>query len=161
MRVLKLAVISFVVFFIVMLCFSLLVPSHIRLSKAINIHAGGDSIFSIIKDTARWQQWHPGFQNLGVGATLSRNNLSLKEVSISDTLVVMELQQGAKRPVTNSWALHQYAAADSVTLQWYMDFKLKWYPWQKFSSLFYEGTYGKMMEKGLNNIKTQTESNMK
>jgi hypothetical protein len=157
MRVLKLALISFVVFFAVITSFSLLIPGNIRLSKAVNIHAPGDSIFALIKDTAQWHQWHPGFQNLGLGATLQRNSLSLKAVAVTDTLVVMALQQKTKEPVLNSWQLHQYAAADSVTLQWYMDFRLKWYPWQKFSSLFYESTYGKMMEKGLSNIKNESE----
>jgi hypothetical protein len=36
-----------------------------------------------------------------------------------------------------------------------MDFQLAWYPWQKFSSLFYERTYGAMMERGLANFKKQ------
>jgi hypothetical protein len=34
-----------------------------------------------------------------------------------------------------------------------MDFDLKWYPWQKIGSLFYESNYGAMMEQGLHNIK--------
>jgi hypothetical protein len=34
-----------------------------------------------------------------------------------------------------------------------MDFRLSWYPWEKFSSLFYEKTYGTMMETGLLNFK--------
>jgi len=34
-----------------------------------------------------------------------------------------------------------------------MDFQLQWYPWQKCGSLLYEGTYGRMMEQGLQNIK--------
>jgi hypothetical protein len=42
---------------------------------------------------------------------------------------------------------------DSSTLQWYMDFNLKWYPWDKFRSLFYENIYGVQMEQGLSNLK--------
>ena len=44
-------------------------------------------------------------------------------------------------------------SGDSLTLQWYMDFKLKWYPWEKFRSLFYENIYGVQMEQGLSNLK--------
>jgi hypothetical protein len=113
----------------------------------------------MIRDTAQWHQWHPGFQTLGVGATLSANKLSLTPIALSDTLVVMDLQQKGKHPVRNSWQLYSYASADSVTVQWYMDFTLKWYPWQKFSSLFYEGTYGQMMQKGLDNLKKESEGN--
>ncbi|HVE60520.1 MAG TPA: hypothetical protein VNA26_01785 [Chitinophagaceae bacterium] len=38
-----------------------------------------------------------------------------------------------------------------------MDFHLKWYPWQKFSSLLYEERYGTMMQNGLTNLKEITE----
>ena len=157
MRFIKLFIISVVVFFVGITAFSLLFPSHIRLSKAINIHAPADSIFSFIKDTAQWPGWHPGFQNASVGATLQQNDLSLKSIAMSDTLVAVDLQKGQKLPVRNTWQLHQYNEADSVTLQWYMDFHLRWYPWQKFSSLFFESTYGRMMEQGLNNLKKKAE----
>ena len=157
MHVIRLGIISFFVFFGVVTAISLLVPSHIRLSKAINIAAPGDSILAMIKDTAQWHEWHPGFQQLGLEPTLQQNKLSLKKVAISDTLVSYSLQQPSKSSVINTWQLHEVAQADSITLQWFMDFKLKWYPWQKFSSLFYESTYGKLMEKGLNNIKKRAE----
>jgi hypothetical protein len=38
-----------------------------------------------------------------------------------------------------------------------MDFKLKWYPWEKFKSLFYENFYGVQMEQGLSNLKELSE----
>lgn len=71
--------------------------------------------------------------------------------------MVMELSQGIKKPVINGWKIYGKAGADSLTLQWYMDFHLKWYPWQKFGSLFYENTYGVMMQQGLDNIKSRVE----
>jgi hypothetical protein len=39
-----------------------------------------------------------------------------------------------------------------------MDFKLPWYPWQKFGSLFYENTYGQMMQNGLANSKNRLKN---
>jgi len=44
-------------------------------------------------------------------------------------------------------------------VQWWMDFKLRWYPWEKFSSLFFENIYGAQMEKGLDNLKRLAEAN--
>ena len=32
-----------------------------------------------------------------------------------------------------------------------------WYPWEKLGVLMYEPTYGKMMEEGLANIKSELE----
>jgi hypothetical protein len=39
-----------------------------------------------------------------------------------------------------------------------MDFRLRWYPWQKFGSLLYEDTYGTMMQQGLQKLKTSAET---
>ncbi len=68
---------------------------------------------------------------------------------------ITELQQEGRKPVISGLQLYGGPASDSLTLQWYMDFQLSWYPWQKFSSLFYEQTYGVMMERGLVNFKKQ------
>lgn len=153
MRIIKLAIISIIFIFLLALGFSLLIPSHIRISKAINIHGSKDSVFALIGDTARWPEWHPAFS--------PRSGLKFPEISIAterrnDSEIVMQMQQGQKRPVVNGWKLFEHPEVDSLTIQWYMDFRLGWYPWKKFGSLFYENTYGQMMEQGLANIKTLT-----
>jgi hypothetical protein len=157
MRLIKLALLSLFVFFSIITAFSLFIPAHIRISKAINMEGNRDRILLLVSDTAQWRQWHPAFQQQSVSATLKSNNLAMKQLLKTDTLILTELIQKGKRPVINGWQLYHYTSTDSLTLQWYMDFHLKWYPWQKFSSLFYEGTYGKMMEKGLSNIKKEVE----
>jgi hypothetical protein len=75
----------------------------------------------------------------------------------SDTLTRVQYFNPGRETLLSSWELHRYASTDSVTLQWYMDFHNKWYPWEKFRSLFYEKTYGSMMETGLKNLKTELE----
>ena len=67
------------------------------------------------------------------------------------------LQQAGKMPLINGWKIYHHPSTDSLTLQWYSDFHLKWYPWQKLGSLFYENTYGVMMEEGLGNLKRLAE----
>jgi hypothetical protein len=133
---------------------SLLIPSHIRISKAINIHSDEEAIFALIRDTTQWKQWHPAFiQN---DSTPEFPAIHIIQKSESDSEIVMHLQQSGKPEVVNGWKIYQYPNVDSLTLQWYMDFHLKWYPWQKFGSMLYEKTYGSMMEKGLGNIRELT-----
>jgi hypothetical protein len=134
---------------------SLMIPSHIRISKAINIHGSKDSIFALIKDQNRWRQWHPAF----IPADSARNfpSIHITKINENDTAIIFKLQQSNKRPVLNGWQIYNLSA-DSLTLQWYMDFRIKWYPWQKFGSMFYENTYGVLMEQGLTNIKNLTEA---
>jgi hypothetical protein len=154
MRLIKLALISFVVFFGIITAMSLLIPSRVRISRATNISDPSDSVFYLIRNREQWPRWHPAFQQQNIVALLQQHGIQVTPLLQTDTLVTVRWQQAGKPPVLNGWQLHRFTASDSATLQWYMDFQLKWYPWQKFSSLFYEKTYGAMMEQGLQNIKS-------
>lgn len=155
MRLIKLALISIVFLFVVVTAISLLIPSHIRVSKAINIYAEKDSIFQLISDTTKWSQWHPAFIPNDSARKFPAIHIVQKSQNASE--IVMHLQQAGKPEVINGWTVYKHSSTDSLTLQWYMDFHLKWYPWKKFGSLFYENTYGVMMQDGLDNIKRLTE----
>lgn len=157
MQVLKLAFLSLIAFFLLITAMSLLIPSQIRISKAVNITGNTDSVFYLINNQDQWRHWHPAFQLQHIDSLLRKNKISLTPVVKTDSLVVINWQQGGKAPVLNSWQVHHFAPSPTVTLQWYMDFRLRWYPWEKFSSLFYEKTYGVMMEQGLSQIKTIVE----
>lgn len=158
MRLIKLALISFVVFFGLITAMSLAIPSNVRISKAINVAGNSQTIFPYIANRASWSQWHPLFKSDSIEYALQHNKIKISPLSITDTLITMQWQQGDRRPVINGWELHSFAGADSTTLQWYMDFDLPWYPWHKFGSLFYEKTYGVMMEQGLANLKEVVHS---
>jgi hypothetical protein len=155
-QIIKLALISFGFFFLLLTAISLLVPSHVRISKAINIGADKTSIFSQIRDTAQWSSWHPGFKQ--TPQQLLPQKPVVTTTVQNDSLIIMNLNSGDKKTMVNGWQLYNYASTDSLTLQWYMDFHLEWYPWQKFGSLFFEDTYGKMMEQGLSNLKQLSET---
>jgi hypothetical protein len=151
MRLVKLAFLSFFFIFLVVTVISLLIPSRVRISKAVNLNARPDSIFSLIKDENRWSQWHPAYMDSSGQWKTIRNRV----IENTDSSYLLELQQAGRKAVTSGWVLHRYAYSDSLTLQWYMDFKLSWYPWEKFSSMFYEKTYGIMMEQGLSNLRRE------
>lgn len=152
MRLIKLAVISFVILFIIITLFSLLIPSNVRVSRAINIASDQNKLLGLLKNKEQWSQWHPVYMN-----DSTSQMVQTKFVSVTDTLVVTEWQQGNKQPISNGWHLHTTPNADSLTLQWYMDFKLQWYPWKKFESLFFDKVYGTMMQEGLQNVKEKAE----
>lgn len=150
MRIVKLGLLSFFFLFLLITLISLLFPSHIRLSKAINLPNERQRIFALLNnDTA----WHPAYKDSASVKTFSA--LDKKVIERTDSTLVLQLQQKGRRPLINGWQVYGTPATDSLTLQWYMDFDLGLYPWQRFSSLFYERTYGIMMEKGLKNLKQQ------
>jgi hypothetical protein len=146
MKLIKLAIISFIVFFIIITGFSLLIPSNVRISRAINIKSDKEKVMELIKDTTRWKEWNPIYGSPSPG-------LRTAFIQVTDTLVTTALRQDNKQPVINGWQMHSIPGADSLTLQWFMDFHLKWYPWKKFESLFFDKIYGKAMETGLARLK--------
>jgi hypothetical protein len=152
--IIKLFFISVVFLFLLGTGISLMIPSHIRISKAINLHAPKDTIFSLVKNPVRWKEWHPAFME-GPGRK-SFDTIIVSDILQQGDTVTMLLRQGTKEPVSNGWKIYEHPDVDSLTLQWYMDFHLKWYPWKKFSSLFFENTYGVMMQEGLTNLKKIT-----
>lgn len=151
MRIIKLAIISFLFFFVLLTAISLFIPSHIRISKAVNIGGTPSQILSFVGDTSTWSQWHPLVQQL---KTQGRQQyLRATQLAKTDSTVVFQTQYNNQTPITNGWQVYHFPSADSLTLQWYIDFQLKWYPWQKFGSLFYEKTYGSIMQQGLENLR--------
>jgi hypothetical protein len=158
MRFIKLALLSFIFLFGMITLISLLIPSHIRISKAIDLDSEPGSVLSLVADKNKWPLWHPACEQ--VNDSLRKGCLqetSWKKLVQNDSLVVIELQPTGKKPILSGWQVYRHKNSGTLTLQWYMDFRLSWYPWEKFSSLFYEGIYGNMMEKGLNNIKDVLE----
>jgi len=161
MRLIKLAIISFFFLFGVITLISLLIPSQVRISKAIDLTSDGVNVLDLVGDKEKWPLWHPAYEPTNDSIYNSwLEHTSWKKITQNDSVVIVELQPEGKNPIINGWKLYRHNHSTSTTpetLQWYMDFKLSWYPWQKFSSLFYEGTYGKMMEKGLNNLKEHAQ----
>jgi len=148
MRIIKLGIISIVVIFIIITLMSLMFPSQIRISRATNLPNQRDSIFALLRQETTW---HPAY----LDSASAKGMASLKKTIVeqTDSTFVYTLQQSGRKRVNNGWQLYGEPASDSLTLQWYMDFQLSWYPWEKFSSLFYERTYGTMMQEGLSNLK--------
>ncbi len=172
MRLFKLFFISITILFLVVTAISLLFPSEIRISKAINMAATPAAIINHISDPAKWKDWYPGLDSAryfypqddvtdpgGVKGFIMKDS-SRQFITIIENKndeVIAEIRSGENK-IKSGWKTISYPHTDSTTLQWYMDFHLRWYPWEKFRSLLFEPTYGPRMEKGLNNIKKLVEA---
>lgn len=114
----------------------------------------------------KWKEWYPGFDTMRiepisskegrlVSAKLSSTSISIISNKLGE--VKAEFKSAGKNPVIGGWQAKSYNNSDSLTLQWHLDFKLKWYPWEKFFSLAYDKMYGTQMEQGLRNLKKNVE----
>jgi hypothetical protein len=165
-KIFRLVFFSFLVLFLLVTGISLFIPSHIRISKAINIAATADTVLSQINDPVKWKDWFPGlesstlFYETGVVKGVMINDSSRQYIKIIETKkdeIITELRSGSKK-IISGWKIIGNDRSGTTTLQWYMDFQLRWYPWEKFSSLLFEKSYGLKMEEGLNNIKKLVEA---
>lgn len=164
MHLLRLFIGSILFIFILITGISLFFPSRVRISKAMNVLAPRQNIEALIADMGRWPEWNPFLDSVVVadmefkteGMNIegaNKQETSIRWIKRQEGEWVAETQSETGRPVTNGWQIIQYPDSDSTTIQWYMDFKLRWYPWEKFSSLLLEKSYGPQMEEGLNRLR--------
>ena len=141
MKIFRLLFFSVLFLFLLVTGISLFIPSHIRISKAINIAATAGTVLNQISEPEKWKNWFPGlessalFYETGVVKGVVINDSSRQYIRIVERKkdeVVTELQAGSRK-IVSGWKIIGYDRSDSTTLQWYMDFKLRWYPWEKFS----------------------------
>ena len=165
MRIIKLAILSFIFLFLLVTIISLFIPGHIRISKATNI--GREDIITYhyyIVQLPKWKEWHPALKNMPENdfqilndSSISIRGTTIRKVNGKEDELVTEIKTDNGRPILSGFKIIRHQQGDSATLQWYMDFKRKWYPWEKFRSLFYENIYGTQMEQGLQNLKELSE----
>jgi len=165
MGIIKLGFISLIVFALLITGISLFFPSHIRISKAVDINTTRDSVHSQISNAANWKKWYPGADTLDLlitngkatGFLMDSLQTVISITNITDSSVKAATSGSRVRKVITGWHIYKSSNPNTVTVQWYMDFHLRWYPWEKFSSLLLEKRYGPMMEQGLDQLKNLLE----
>lgn len=172
MKVIKLALFSFLSLFLLIWLISLLIPSDIRISRAVDIGAPKDSVMAMIRDAGRWRSWYPGMESAKPlmeqgkmrGMILSEQEpgkpvyIELEKETADEVTAVFV--NNKLKPVLNTWQVIGHPGSDSITVQWYMDFNLRWYPWEKFASLVLEKSNGSKMEDGLGRLKKKVHANL-
>ena len=132
--------------FLLLCAFSLLIPSRVQISKAITIRSHPDSLWRIVDDFKSWEQWNTLFPGLSMekreysDSGMKTENAIVKWKSREPGLHVAMIQRNNKRPVISGWKIVNSETTDSITVQWYIDINLQWYPWEKFAGMLYEKT---------------------
>lgn len=150
MQLIKLVFISAIAFFLLLTAFTLFIPSQIRISRAIDIAADRKAVLPLVQQLENWKSWNAYLQD-----SSGRFKISLTE--ISDSLVTSNWVAGDKK-FASGLAIYE-ARKGTITVQWYFDFKLKWYPWEKIASIVYDRQMGGAMEESLVKLKERIESN--
>ena len=162
MRALKLLLISVVVIFLILTAFSLLLPSHVRVSRAINITDAPQSITPYIADLRKWGQWNKILADSSITVTsvdssgIKTNRFDIALLTVEPDSISTSWKQPNGKEFTGNFSL---TTTENVTVvQWYFDFHLRWYPWEKFASIIYDDRMGPGMENSLSQLKGLVET---
>jgi len=161
MRVIKLALISILALFMVLSFFSLMMPSTVLVSRAVDINAPADSIKFYVGDLNQWVFWVKGMNSKEVTiksskeADLGTQVLTIK--AITDTTVVSIWESKKSSSQESTIRFIQAPERNLTIVQWQFVQKLHWYPWEKFGSFMNDKILGPMMEENLQNLKELSE----
>lgn len=82
--------------------------------------------------------------------------MNIRIFAASDTSILSGWGKTAGNPFTSHYRLIPHGS-QVTTVQWYFDFNLRWYPWEKFSSIIYDQQFGPTMEKSLLQLQSLCE----
>lgn len=165
MRIIKLGLISIVFLFLVITGISLLLPSTINISRAIDINAPVDSVYANINDLSKWKNWFANYdssQNIlskklsGVGASITMNQTTITITDNKPDKIKTQWTSGSKS-LNGDFNFFKQDSGQHITLQWHFTQHVKWYPWEKFASIATDKIMSPGMEKSLDNLKKLTE----
>lgn len=165
MKYIKLGLIS--VAFLSMLVFiiSFLMPSSVIVSRAIDISAPSDSIYMMVHNFSKWNQWLENYDsskasftaNAGKGAQLKLDNTVVVITETSPQLIKTTWQVGKSAPLPANFEFISHDSSFVTTVHWQFNQKIRWYPWEKFAAIFSEKALGPFMEKSLERLKQNSE----
>jgi hypothetical protein len=161
MRVIKLALISILALFLVLCFFSLMMPSTVLVSRAIDINAPSDSIKSYVSDLNQWVYWVKGMNSKAVmiksakEADLGTQRLTIQSVTDTSVVSIWESKSASKQESTIRFI--KAPERNLTIVQWQFVQKLRWYPWEKFGSFMNDKILGPMMEDNLIHLKQLAE----
>jgi len=161
MRVVKLAIIS--VFFLGLLatCIGFLFPSTVVVSRAIDIKSYKQPIYLLVSDLRNWKPWVEGMDNPNVlvydSISAMLGNTSVNITSLTDTTIVSSWKNSSSADQLSTIRLISDSSRKNIVVQWQFVQQVKWYPWEKFSSMMNDKIIGTLIEKNLANLKKVAE----
>lgn len=161
MNVIKLGLLSIIALFAVVCFLSILMPSTVLVSRAVDINAPADSIKLYVSNLRQWVYWVKGMNSSTVkiesatNADLGRQKIHITSITDSSVLCNWDSPSASSQVST----IHFIPAPEKnlTIVHWQFVQNLRWYPWEKFGSFMNDKILGPMMEQNLQNLKRLAE----
>lgn len=174
MRLIKMFLFVLVGMFAVITIIGLLIPSSVKISRGVIVNADSSKVYNELSDVKDWNKWLPWitadsgavvqtsavtnapgayFKWKGIKLS-SAGTLTLQSVKPDEVLVLHEI----KDMNTSEGGFRIRSISSNTTeVLWYMEYKLKWYPWERFYGIFLDKIVGSAFEQGLEQFRNYTE----
>jgi hypothetical protein len=160
MKYIKLIIISFVFLSVLVTGISLLFPSKVIASRAIEVNTSADKIAYFTSDLSHWNQWMSDWKQNKVVLKNNTAYIGTQTVRFLDktvTKVNYEWIATGQNPylVTFEWTLLK---DNTYVIHWSFEQNVKWYPWEKFQTLLNDKLLGAKMEIELQHLQEAINS---
>ncbi len=162
----KLVIGSLLVFSLVILFLFALFPSDISVSRVVQINRSPEQVLKWIDDLREWKKWNEFVIHNNEGGAISTAPQGADSANINLGSVHIQLVKVYRDTVFTMWSRGNDSFAGNfivvksdlqTILAWDLKFHIKWYPWEKLASMFYDKNLGPQMEKSLLSLKREIE----
>ncbi len=176
MRLIKMFLFVLLGLFAVITIIGLFIPSSVKISRGIIVSADSSKVYKELSDVKNWNKWLPWI-TADSGAVIqlspvtdqpgsyfrwegvkfnSAGTMTIQSIKSNEILVLHELKDMNK--AEGGFRIRSTGANNNVTeVLWYMEYKLKWYPWERFYGIFTDQIIGSAFDKGLEQFKNYIE----
>jgi hypothetical protein len=168
MQYIKFFIISLISIFLVLTALSLLFPSHLRVSRVINVAAPRERVLAAVGDLRTWSEWNEFIRStplthknwstpsMGVGARLSSDQMTITETAADSDGITLDWDLKGGKRYSGGMAVGR-VNPDSLTVQWWFELHFRWYPWEKLGVFVYDRKLGPVMEESLAGLRRYVE----
>ena len=160
--------------FAVITIIGLFMPSSVKISRGAIVNTDSSNVYKELSDVKNWNQWLPWItadsgavvqtstvtnvpgayfkwqgMNLNSAGTLTIQSIKPNEILLLHEMKDMNTSEGGFRIRT--------VGTNATEVLWYMEYKLKWYPWERFYGIFLDRIIGSAFEKGLEQFRQYAE----
>lgn len=163
MRLVKFILISALVFFLLLLCIGLLMPSKVNVSRAINLPVPAASVVPFMLDVHQWPHWMQGLDSNQISTSndsiFQIGSLSIQWIDRNPENMVTHWQSKSGSIQISTMRLIADSANAGCTVQWQFEQPLGWLPWERLGAMLNEKIMGPQLETNLQQLRNTVLTN--
>ncbi len=167
MRYIRMAFFAILILFLILTAIGWMFPSTVRTTRAVDIHAPFDSVYKYLDDPKYWKKWMAGADSntitflstntSGPGTLIKMGTGEVKITRESEDTIFSVWRSAGGQVLNAAFVPFIPKNQNVVTVQWYFEKSVNWYPWERLGSLSNDKVLGPVIEESLKNLKKALE----